>query len=115
VLGFTTDGEFNTLCTKGVNRPTSIIQIKKDLKEKVAAMKPKDLTAYLIPKRRAVDGTIHATRPHPAVTQEYLQTMYTLTWQGQNHHRALQIARRSFFPFHHDPVTWREGKDVMFD
>jgi hypothetical protein len=39
VAGFTTNGEFNSLRTKGHTRPTNVLQIKADVKAQYARMK----------------------------------------------------------------------------
>jgi len=103
------DGEFNTHSTKGVNRPISIIQIIKDVKDKVSGMTRAQLSSYLVPRRRLVRGELRARVQHEAVTQEFLETVSLGTSQGYPVHQSLSVAKRSFFPHYHDPKNWREG------
>ena len=49
--GYTTNGEFNSLRTKGRSRPTSILQIKEEVKAKYARMSLKKMVSMLSPKR----------------------------------------------------------------
>lgn len=44
--GFTTDGEFNSLRTKGQNRPVSIIEVIKEAKKCVKSISAGRITEY---------------------------------------------------------------------
>ena len=47
--GFTSDGEWNTLRSKGRTRPLSILQVRSDARAKYARMKEKKLMGMLSP------------------------------------------------------------------
>ena len=49
ILGFTTDGEFNYLRTKGYSRPLSVLQIRSDVRKKYARIQKSTLLAMLSP------------------------------------------------------------------
>ena len=48
-LGSVTDGEWNKIRTKGVNRPVSIIQIMMDAKEEARKTRVRTIEQYLKP------------------------------------------------------------------
>ena len=48
-LGFVTDGEWNSLCTKGNTRPLSVLQIRADVRTKYSHMRLKKITGMLTP------------------------------------------------------------------
>ena len=47
--GFTTNGEWNSLRTKGNTRPLSVLQIRNDVNSKYSRMKKQDLVGMLTP------------------------------------------------------------------
>ena len=51
-LGFVTDGEWNSLRTKGNTRPLSILQIRADVRTKYSQMKAETLISMLSPKSK---------------------------------------------------------------
>lgn len=53
-LGFTTNGEWNSLRTKGNTRPLSVLQIRSDVRAKYAKLKAKKLIRMLSPKCKFV-------------------------------------------------------------
>ena len=48
--GFTSDGEFNYLRTKGYTRPISVLQIRTDVRNKFSRISAQNLLAMLTPK-----------------------------------------------------------------
>ena len=95
-LGFVTDGEWNSLRTKGNTRPLSVLQIRADVRTKYSHMSLKKMTGMLTPlcmyiflslmhTTKAVacilygiverDGVVARVR-NPAVSFELLQEVY---------------------------------------
>lgn len=52
--GFTTDGEWSTLRTKGNHQPLSIFQIRSDARAKYARMKLQKMTKMITPLRKCL-------------------------------------------------------------
>ena len=49
-VGFTTDGEWNSLRTKGYSRPLSVFQIRSDARSKFSRMSLKRMIAMITPQ-----------------------------------------------------------------
>ena len=57
-IGFVTDGEFNSLRTKGNHRPVSVIQLLMDAKAEAKSTPSRQIESYLTPTHRGMYITI---------------------------------------------------------
>ncbi|CAB3993849.1 Hypothetical predicted protein [Paramuricea clavata] len=106
VVGFTTDGEFNSLRTSGTKRPISIIEVIKNIAK---GMKCKEITKYF-----TLDKEGNPLKSHPAVPPEDAKWCHDFMYDSDppvTFHRACLILRRRLFPFHYDPYPWVKGRD----
>ncbi|XP_073247312.1 uncharacterized protein [Porites lutea] len=108
VVGFVTDGEFNSLRTKGSQRPVSVIQLMADAKSKAKSIPASRIARYLTPKNK--DGAVEPQVPHPAVPIKDVVLLKSLMDDGLSFTSALRLLRRIHFPFNYDPHPWKPGK-----
>ena len=87
--GFTTDGEFNSLRTKGNTRPLSVFQIRADARAKCSRVSLNKMInkndysytrykmQFVLHSSDAEDGSITAVLPNPAINLELLSELKT--------------------------------------
>ncbi|CAH3133762.1 unnamed protein product [Porites lobata] len=108
VVGFVTDGEFNSLRTKGSQRPVSVIQLMADAKSKAKSIPASRIARYLTPNQKTnVRGAVEPEVPHPAVPIKDVVLLKSLLDDGRSFTSALRLLRRSHFPFNYDPHPWK--------
>ena len=89
IIGFTTDGEWNSLCSKGNTRPLSVFQILSNARRKYAQKKQQTMIEMLSPLRKYAclnniiivkypgnaNGIFTARVPNNAVSQDLLAAL----------------------------------------
>ena len=55
LLGFTSNGEFNSLRCRGITRPLSVLQIKANVRGKYGGMRQGKMKAMLSPKCKYIN------------------------------------------------------------
>lgn len=68
IIGFATNGEWNSLRTKGNTRPISVLQIRSNVRAKYSRMNLKKLIGMLTPKGITIMITGHIRTWHFAAT-----------------------------------------------
>lgn len=114
IVGFTTDGEFNSLRTAGHLRPISVLEIIKMSRNEAQHMSPNSIARFFQLNRQG-----NPLRQLAAVPVEDVMWRHSLmSHDSVPFERALFILRRKLFPFMHDPHPWirdkpEESEDVM--
>ncbi|XP_028416819.1 uncharacterized protein LOC114541027 [Dendronephthya gigantea] len=107
-VGFTTDGEFNSLRTNGKSRPVSVIEIIKNAKKKATSLSVGAITKFF-----TLDPNGNLIKQHPSVPVQDVNLLCELMSSGDKpmaFYAALLILRRTLFPFCHDPNPWVKGR-----
>lgn len=114
IVGFTTDGKFNSLRTAGHLRPISVLEIIKMSRNEARHMSPNSIARFFQLNRQG-----NPLGQHAAVSVEDVMWMHSLmSHDSVPFERASFILRRKLFPFMHDPHPWirdkpEESEDVM--
>lgn len=114
IVGFTTDGEFNSLRTAGLLQPISVLEIIKMSRNEARHMSPNSIAQFFQLNRQG-----NPLRQLAAVPVEDVMWMHSLmSHDSVPFERALFILRRKLFFFMHDPHPWirdkpEELEDVM--
>ncbi|XP_065892094.1 uncharacterized protein [Dysidea avara] len=109
VAGFTTDGEWNSLRTKGNSRPLSVFQIRADARSKYSHMSVKRMVEMITPIDE--NGAITALLPNHAISPELLGDLNKWKSEGANLDDVIEWLRLQTVPPGYEIHTWTEGKD----
>ncbi|XP_065889311.1 uncharacterized protein [Dysidea avara] len=109
VAGFTSDGEWNSLRTKGNSRPLSVFQIRADVRSKYTHMSMKRMIEMITPI--CENGAITALLPNHAVSPELLGDLKKWNSEGASLDDAIERLRLRTVPSGYEIHIWIEGKD----
>ncbi|XP_065899778.1 uncharacterized protein [Dysidea avara] len=109
VAGFTTDGEWNSLHTKGNTRPLSIFQIRADARSKFACTDITKMT-NMVTLKVMEDGHVAAVQPNPAITDELLGDIKVWYDEGATSDDVIERLRLRTVPTGYAIHSWTEGK-----
>ncbi|XP_065893229.1 uncharacterized protein [Dysidea avara] len=112
VAGFVTDGEWNSLRTKGNTRPLSVLQIRADVRAKYSRMGFKTMSGMIMPLLER-DGRVVARVRNPAVNSDLLREVYQWNEEGATIDDVIERLRlRTVPPKYVGTIhTWIDGKD----
>ncbi|CAB4022237.1 Hypothetical predicted protein, partial [Paramuricea clavata] len=104
VVGFVTDGEWNSLRTRGGHRAVSIIQIAMDVRKLVQSTKVVDLDKFFKPTES--NGKPEIT--HDAIPQSDIAWLYDFMENGDPNRKipfneVIHVMRRQMYPKNYDP------------
>ncbi|XP_065891566.1 uncharacterized protein [Dysidea avara] len=112
VAGFTTDGEWNSLRSKGNTRPLTILQVRSEARAKYSHIKLARLAGMLTPVCDS-DGNVTGKVPNLAVSNILL--MEILSWKKEgatDQDVFIRLRERTVPPAYRDTVhNWIDGKD----
>ncbi|XP_035694410.1 uncharacterized protein LOC118428452 [Branchiostoma floridae] len=110
VVGFVTDGEWNSLRTMGGSRPVSIIQLMMEAKAQARSLTAANIRRYLTLREDAAN-------PLPVVGHEAVpleDVIWLATFIRDNNttfESAIHVLRRKHYPFvMYDPHPWTPGR-----
>ena len=126
-----TDGEFNSLCSKGSTRPLSIVQIRSECRKKYARMSESKMRGMLTITGKpggdlvfivfqmfkkclywagiSLNGTLLTKQHNPAVIQVMLVKIKALETQGKSFSEIIEVLRPTTVPQGYTSCWWREG------
>lgn len=128
-LGFSTNGEFNSLRWHGINRPLSILQVRTKSRAKYAQKGYKTLIMltpigeymYIVCTLHVVcvlchlvlqDGSIVAKKSNTCVTSELLQEILQWKNEGMEDLDIITRLRQRTVPVGYIRHTWQPGKPI---
>ncbi|XP_078667520.1 uncharacterized protein LOC144909356 [Branchiostoma floridae x Branchiostoma belcheri] len=109
VVGFVTDGEWNSLRTMGGNRPVSMIQLIMESRAEARSETAANIRKYLTLRDDPAN-------PLPVVGHEAVP-LEDVVWlshyireNNKTFEEAIHILRKKHFPFMYDPHPWTPGR-----
>ncbi|XP_065887166.1 uncharacterized protein [Dysidea avara] len=110
VAGFTTDGEWNSLRSKGNTRPLSVFQVLSDARRKYSRTGLQTMIGMLSPLCNA-DGVVTARVHNDAVHTDLLNQIHGWITAGAKQDDAIERLRLKTVPTGYNVHTWIQGKD----
>lgn len=123
--GFTTDGEWNSLRSKGYTRPLSIFEVRSSARNKCSHFSMKTMTGMLTPKSIVqlhggyqmhyvfhlgdASGAIVAEIVNPAISSQLLHEIYYWKEEGCTMEDIMIRLRKRVVPSGSDMYQWNEG------
>ena len=95
VVGFVTDGEWNSMRTQGSHRPVSVIQLMMDAKKKANKVHINEIRQFLT----LSSSTKKPVKEHPAIPLEDIVFLNELCMDGKGIDKAIFFSEeQNFFP-----------------
>ncbi|XP_077996424.1 uncharacterized protein LOC144449720 [Glandiceps talaboti] len=107
VVGFVTDGEWNSLRTMGTERPVSIIQLMMEAKSNARQTSVNAIKMYL-----TMDEEGHTPLlQHDAIPLQDVQWLWGLIRnEGKSFDEAIYALRKKMYPDQYEPRPWTPGQ-----
>jgi hypothetical protein len=113
IAGFCSNGEYNSMRSKGENRPVSIFQIRSVARKKFSNLGIKTMKEMLTPKVNE-SGEISAMNKESPVPLDVLCRIYDLLKQGFPFESIIDILRPLVVPQGYVWHTWKLGQTETF-